>query len=302
MGSRPLMLATMLGASIGVPYVMSQSNSGPKNGPSPPPAANAFAGQPTGFSPTSGAAGSMAPPPLLANPTTPSAVPTTTTKLPVEGVRFHSIAEVLRFDVTKEWVYNNWPRKSTGLADTELFGVRVPLVTGTGFADLAGALTYQFNQQGQVQHITFHGRSADTTQLIQFLTTTYHFERRDALPGQQLYQVGSGDVVTSELGTRPESVLWNTSPHDSFVVDLELEQPGSNRYLPSRALKLAIPPAPPGPPTAANGAGAAPGSPAGQSAAGGTSFYDSFMHATYDNVRYATPAEQSQVQSRRWPN
>ena len=32
------------------------------------------------------------------------------------------------------------------------------------------------------------------------------------------------------------------------------------------------------------------------------SFYDRFMHATYDNVRYATPAEHSQVQWRRWPN
>ncbi len=302
MGNRPLMLATMLGASIGVPYVMSQSNTGAKKAASPPPAANAFAGQLASFSPSSGVAGSMAPPPLLASQTAPSVTPTTTTKLPVEGVRFHSIAEVLRFDVTKEWVYNNWPRKSTGLADAELFGVRVPLVTGTGYGDLAGSLTYQFNQQGQVQHIVFHGRTADTTQLIQFLSATYHFERRDALPGQQLYQVGSGDEVASELGTRPESVLWNTTPHGSFVVDLELEQPGSTRYLPSRALKLAIPPAPPGPATAANGAGAAPGSPAAQSAAGEQSYYEKFMHATYDNIRYATPAEQSQVQWRRWPN
>jgi uncharacterized protein DUF6690 len=302
MGGRPLMLATMLGASIGVPYVMSQANSGPKTTPSPQPAASAFGGQPAGFNQPGVAAGLMTPPPLLASPATPSAVPTTTTKLPVEGVRFHSIAEVLRFDVTKEWVYNNWPRKSTGLADTELFGIRVPLVTGTGYGDLAGALTYQFNQQGQVQHITFHGRTADTTPLIQFLTATYHFERRDALPGQQLYQVGSGDEVTSELGTRPESVLWNTTPHGSFVVDFELEQPGSTRYLPSRALKLAIPPAPPGPAIAANGAGTAPGAPAGQNAAGEQSYYDKFMHATYDNVRYATPAEQNQVQWKRWPN
>ena len=157
MGSRPLMLATMLGASIGVPYVMSQSNSGPKKASAPPAAANAFAGQTAGFNPSSGLAGSMAPPPLL-----PSTAATTrqprqqrTTKLPVEGVRFHSLAEVLRFDVTKEWVYNNWPRKSTGLADPELYGVRVPLVTGTGYGDLAGSLTYQFNPQGQVQHISF---------------------------------------------------------------------------------------------------------------------------------------------------
>jgi hypothetical protein len=199
--------------------------------------------------------------------------------------------------LTREWVYGNWPRKSTGLADPEMYGIRVPLVTGTALTDLAGSLTYSFNQQGQVQHITFVGRTADTTQLVQFVTTTYQLERREAPAGEQLYQVGSDDQVTSELRTRPEPVLWSSAPHGSFVVELELERPGSNRYLPPRTPKLAIPPAPAGV-AAANGAAAeAPGSGAGE-----PSYYEKFKHATYDSIRHATPAEDNQVQWKRWPN
>jgi hypothetical protein len=288
------MLATLLGASIGVPYVMSQSGPAAKPGATVNPASQYFASQSGPIGQTTGFASQMQPPTLLAN----SGTPATSAAPPVEGAKSHSVAEVFRFDVAKEWVYGNWARKSTGLADPELFGVRVPLVTGTGLADLAGSLTYAFNQQGQVQHISFLGRTADTTQLIQFVTTTYQLERRDAPAGEQLYQIGSGDQVQSELRTRPESVLWSASPHGSFVVELELERPGSNRYLPSRTPKLAIPPNPAGATAAngvaANGAGANSGEPA--------TFYDKLKHATYDNVRRATPAEDNQVQWKRWPN
>ena len=219
---------------------------------------------------------------------------------PVEGVRFHSLGEVFRFDVTKEWVYSNWPRKSTGLADPELFGVRVPLVTGTGLSDLAGSLTYSFNRENQVQHISFSGRTADTTQLIQFLTTTYKFEHRDALAGEQLYQVGSDDHVQSELRTRPDQVLWSTSPHGSFAVALELERPGSERILPPLPAKLPIPPAPP----AAAGIPANPAAPASQATdhAAQSSSWDSAWQSTYGKIRKATPAEDNQVQWKRWPN
>jgi hypothetical protein len=302
MSSRPLMLATLLGASIGVPYVMSQSGPGSKPTSTPPPGGPYFAGPASPIGQAGRPGGQLLPPPLLTNPgsSTTAAAP------PVEGARFHSVAEVFRFDVTKEWVYSNWARKSTGLADPELYGVRVALVTGTGLTDLAGSLTYAFNQQGQVQHISFLGRTADTTPLVQFLMASYQLERRDAPAGEQLYQVGNGDRVQSELRTRPESVLWSTSPHGSFVVELELERPGSNRYLPSRIPKLAIPPDPSGAVAAngaaASGSAAASGTEAGANGGEPTTFYDKLKHATYDKVRRATPAEDNQVQWKRWPN
>src|SRR5262249_23674179 len=127
MGTRPVMVATLLGASVGVPYMMSQSSTSPKAG-----------AHPSATSPYSGvspyalvSSGVPSVPALLASQSHaaagkgaafPTGGPAT-----VEGVRFHNLGEVLRFDVTKEWVYSNWPRKSTGLSDPEMFGVRVPL-------------------------------------------------------------------------------------------------------------------------------------------------------------------------------
>jgi hypothetical protein len=145
-------------------------------------------------------------------------------------------------DVTKEWVYAHWARKSTGLADPERFGIRVALVTGTSHADLAGSLTYYFNAHGQVDHISLRGRTGDTTQVVQLLTQRYDFKRQPPTrPGEQLFQVKWNGRVQSEFRSVPDEVLWSTSAHRSFLVELELERPGTNRYVERPAPQLMIP-------------------------------------------------------------
>jgi hypothetical protein len=297
MVSRPLMLASLLGASIGVPYVVSKTST-PQQSQTGVPVATAAA-------PSPAAASS---PPLLTQAqnyffptsqpaTAPPAYPTTGAPAPiiepppVEPVRYHSLQEVLRFHVSKEWVYQNFDRKSTGLSDPQLFGIRVPLVTGTTRTDLAGSLTYLFDAQGQVQHISFRGRTADTTPLVQFLTQTYKFERMQAPAGEQLYQVRDGSRVYSELRTKPESVLTETLPLGSFGVVLELGRPGSNKPLQPQIPKLDIPEvAESAKPTAdaAKTAGAA-----------GEGEADS---ALVGSLRPATQAEHNQALQHRWPN
>ena len=163
-----------------------------------------------------------------------SLYPTTT---PLEGMRSVSLAEVLRMDVTKQWVYERWPRKSTGLADLEHYGIRVPLVTGTGLADLAGSLTYFFGGDGQVERISFRGSTGDTTQLVMLVVQRFGLQRQPTtIAGEQLFQVRRGEQVFSELRTRPASVLWSSSPHNSFQVEMELQRPDINTPLPSRSL------------------------------------------------------------------
>ena len=74
-----------------------------------------------------------------------------------------SLEEVLRFDVTTAWVLSKWPRVSANLAELDMQGYRVPLVTGTGDADVAGSLTYYFNakQRSGADHFLRHyGRHA----------------------------------------------------------------------------------------------------------------------------------------------
>lgn len=305
-GSRPLMLATLLGASIGVPYVVSQSKDGSPAATSPgvtPPTAVHSTAWPTWGPSTTPAPATTPPPPSLlpstaAQPiTSTAAYPSTATpaalasfgSVPPTGVRYHTIQEVLRFNVTKEWVYQNWDRKSTGLGDPQLFGIRVALVTGTQRSDLAGSLTYLFDAQGQVQHISFRGRTADTTPLVQFLTQTYQFQQMEAPAGEQLYQVRSGSDVYSELRTRPESVLLESTPQGSIGVVLELGRPGSNRALVPDVPKLDIPPASTPPPSTET-AKAATGE-AGEEQPG-----------MVGKFRPATQSEHNQVFEHRWPN
>lgn len=154
------------------------------------------------------------------------------TATPLEGIPRHSLAEVLRMDVSKEWVYAHWSRKSTTTSDLSLYGVRVPLVTGTRLADVAGSLTYYFGHDGRVHKLSFRGYTGDTTELVQLVALRYGLQRVYASPGEQLYQVRRGDEVVSQLQTRPAPVLWNSSPHDSFVVQLDLQRPETARPLP----------------------------------------------------------------------
>ncbi len=183
-------------------------------------------------------------PPVLSQPEGPGAL-LYTSPAPLEGLPTTSLAEVLRFDITKEWVYGRWSRKSTGLAEPELFGVRVPLVSGTRMTDVAGSLTYYFNPQGAVEKIALTGKTADTTELVNLVVRQYGFEPQVPLvAGEQLYQVRNHDRIESELRTWPEPILWTTSPHTSFSVELELNRPGSRRTVSRRLPQLNIPDVP----------------------------------------------------------
>jgi hypothetical protein len=144
-------------------------------------------------------------------------------------------------DVSKEWVYQRWPRKSTALSELDLFGVRVPLVTGTQLHDLAGSLTYYFGGDGRVKRISFRGRTGDTTQLAAIVHQRFGLQAQPTpIAGEQLLQYRSGDDVLSELRTRPAPVLWASTPHDSFAVELELQEPTTARPLQSPLMNVPL--------------------------------------------------------------
>lgn len=181
--------------------------------------------------------------PVSSQPQGPGTVlyPTST---PLEGAPSISLHEVFRFDISKEWVYRRWSRKSTALAELGLYGVRVPLVTGTKLHDLAGSLTYYFNEGGSVERISFTGRTGDTTQLAMLMMHRYGLQPQSTVVvGEQLLQQRYEEHVFSELRTRPAPVLWANSPHDSFAVELELQRPGATTPLPPRKLLVPSPPA-----------------------------------------------------------
>ena len=147
--------------------------------------------------------------------------------LRVEGAPVQDLAEILRFDVTSGWVLRRWPRVSTGLAELQLQGYRVPLVTGTSETDLAGSLTYYFNAQQQVQRISFRGTTGDARKLIGLLTTRYKFSRRLTNdPGLFIYEAARpGGEPNSVLKIHSTPVVKSTEPNRRFEVELVVERP-----------------------------------------------------------------------------
>ncbi|MBN2476740.1 MAG: hypothetical protein JXB62_19170 [Pirellulales bacterium] len=145
----------------------------------------------------------------------------------VEGPRVQDLAEVLRFDVTSDWILRRWPRVSTGLAHLRYQGYRVPLVTGTQATDLAGSLTYYFDPQQKVQRITFYGTTGDARQLVNLLTTRYRFTHRLANdPGLALYEAKSASGRPSGvLSVTSAGIIKASDPHRKFEVELVIERP-----------------------------------------------------------------------------
>ncbi|MCC6494149.1 MAG: hypothetical protein IT424_14140 [Pirellulales bacterium] len=247
---RKMAMPVLLAASAAGPYVAShapQWAAGTSAAATEAPAGN-FA-QPTegsaagehmgpaylGVPPSATAAATTVP--VAAPATSPIAAPTAR-----PGGSSYSIGEVFRFDVTKQWVYQRWARKSTALADLDLFGVRVPLVTGTALYDLAGSLTYFFGPDGRVKRISFQGKTGDTTQVVSLVVQHYGLQaQRTVVAGEQLFQLRDGDKLISELWTVPAPVLWSNSPHESFRVELELQDPAAARPLASRASAIVAP-------------------------------------------------------------
>jgi hypothetical protein len=164
---------------------------------------------------------------------------------------------------------------------------------GTQLTALAGSLTYNFNAQNQVEHISFRGRTGDATPLVQLLTRTYQFQAVYAPAGEQAFQVADADGVHSELRLHTEPILRSNSPQQNIAVELEFARPGSPRYLPPRTPALQVPPV---------DAAASPAEPQAEAASPGMSAAVKSAASNYwDQVRYATPDERFPMQTRRWP-
>lgn len=225
--TRPLAMAGVLGAAVGVPYVMTEKPD--------------LVG---GFLPNSQQQ-------VTQQAESPQVIPATIdtglygpgaevyrAPAPIEGYRGQPLSALLRWDITKEWVYRNWDRKSTGLAELGLFGVRAPIVTGTRMTDIAGTISYYFDNNGLLQKIRLHGTTADTTELVHLAATSFGMQRRSSIQtGNQLFQATEkNNQIRNELRTETQSVLWSTSPHTSFMVDLEVNRPGTSHWVTKRLL------------------------------------------------------------------
>lgn len=155
-----------------------------------------------------------------ANPLNASTPHTSLAQAPVQ-----SLQEVLRFDVTPAWVTARFPRISTVLADMQLDGLRVPLVTGTTPNDVAGTLTYYFDRYKRLQRISLHGVVGDPTRLIAELQQAYQLQQEPSLGGG-LYLMKWNGQPTSVMQIAPAPVIRADAPYSRFSAFIELNQPG----------------------------------------------------------------------------
>lgn len=146
-------------------------------------------------------------------------------KIPVEGYAAQNLADVINFNATPQWIMMRWPRVTVGLAELDMQGYRVPLVTGTGYDDLAGSLTYYFDNEQRVKLIHFRGTTGDPRKLVGLVMQQYSFlPQPTGDPALQLYQVKWNGKPVSELRVQSASVLRADEPYSRFAVELALKR------------------------------------------------------------------------------
>ena len=149
--------------------------------------------------------------------------------VPQSSVRVQDASSVFDFQITPEWIVARWPAVSTGLAELQLEGYRVPLVTGTAQQDLAGSLTYYFNAGQKLQQITFVGTTGDPRPLIGLLSSRFHLARRLVNdPGLVVYEaVHYNNELASSLRIRLAPLAEPNDSYRRYDIELSLERPES---------------------------------------------------------------------------
>ena len=134
------------------------------------------------------------------------------------------LREVLRFDISPDWVTNRFSRVTTVLAELQLDGLRVPLVTGTGPNDLAGSVSYYFDHSGRLQRVALHGFTGDPNAIVQTMTQHYGLQSEQSLEAGVYTRRWNGIPVHFLRITRAP-VVYSDALHHKFTVFLELNQP-----------------------------------------------------------------------------
>lgn len=147
------------------------------------------------------------------------------------------LRNVIRFDVTPEFVYRSFPRVSTVLSDLNYDGLRVALVSGTQSYDVAGSLTYYFDNSKSVRRIQFQGVTGDAGPLVQLMVQHYRLNPERSLGGQ-LFTMRWNNRVTSFMHVAPAPVVTAQEPNARFAFFLEINKPSDHYGLSQEAAMM----------------------------------------------------------------
>ncbi|MCA9120769.1 MAG: hypothetical protein H6822_32485 [Planctomycetaceae bacterium] len=144
------------------------------------------------------------------------------------------LGQIMQSDVTPAWIMQRWSRVSTIHTEPGLSGFRVALVTGTELSDLAGSLTFYFDNLQKLRRITFDGLTGDACELVQVAAQRFNLRSEPAL-GAGLYLSRWNGQPTGVLRISHAPVIRAQRPHERLEVMLELNQPGVGQQLSARA-------------------------------------------------------------------
>lgn len=134
------------------------------------------------------------------------------------------LREVLRFDISPQWITERFSRVTTVLADLQLDGLRVPLVTGTGADDLAGSISYYFDHSARLQRVMLHGFTGDPNAVVTTMTQHYGLQSEPTLEAG-VYSKRWNGMPVHFLRISRAPVVYSDAVHHKFIVFLELNQP-----------------------------------------------------------------------------
>jgi hypothetical protein len=144
------------------------------------------------------------------------------------------LRNVIRFDVTPDFVYRNFPRVSTVLSDLNYDGLRVSLVSGTQSYDVAGSLTYYFDSSKSLRRIQYQGVTGDSNPLVQLMIQHYRLNPERSLGGQ-LLTMRWNNRITSFIHVAPAPVVTAEQPNARFAFFLEINKPSDHYGLSQEA-------------------------------------------------------------------
>jgi hypothetical protein len=151
------------------------------------------------------------------------------------------LEEAIRFNVTPEWVTARWPRVTAVTGDAAHLGLRVALVSGTEPADVAGSLTYYFNQQHELERITLLGVTGDESRLVALAVGKFGLRPTQTLERGLFYggdvheptsslRVANMPVVTAEAATARVQVVLDLKKAD--VARIKSDSQRTDKILP----------------------------------------------------------------------
>jgi hypothetical protein len=132
-----------------------------------------------------------------------------------------TLEEAFRFDITPQSVTSRWPRVSTVLGEPNQLGMRVAFASGTQPHDVAGSLTYYFDDHHQLQRITFYGLTGDEQRLLAYLVNVYHLKTAPTT-GVARYVAGPLDKPTSHVTVRHLPVVRADTAYARVEVAVDL--------------------------------------------------------------------------------